>query len=259
MSHPNKKKATANWYLRERGKVVGTFSDEALQQLHTEGRISRFHTISRDQRHWESALSHFEFGASSNWTPSVPDAPSNGNSNVVAVTYRPFPIAALIALHYATFGIFTFFWITSLHGRLPALRPNHPSGGRAVLLAMLPFVNLYWAYLCYPLLAERLNELMPRHNLKGAIPMSLVLATVSMIVIPMVIWIVGFIVITFMLYYNETVNLEPPKIFFFWIPGVFAAVDLVILIPALSSMIQTCFNDIAESQQSRLLSQSRLQ
>jgi hypothetical protein len=213
------------------------------------GRLTRFHSVSQDRRNWLPATEALTERASSvahEITQPVPTAVPD------VVSYRPFPVAVLVLLHFMTGGVFTFFWITCMHGRLPKLQPHHPSGGRAVLFSMLPLVNLFWAFLCYPVLADRLNELRRRHELRGAIPRSLVVTAVVMLVFPAVMAIIGGIVVWMMMARSSNPELNHPLILFFAFPNILTLIDMLILIPAVAGMFQSSFNEIAAAQQSQL-------
>src|SRR5206468_3345214 len=70
----------------------------------------------------------------------------------------PFPAGVLVLLHFLTGGIFTFFWVTGLHGKLPRLNSDDLSARRAIWFCFIPFFNLYWFFVVYIRLCLRINE-----------------------------------------------------------------------------------------------------
>lgn len=83
-----------------------------------------------------------------------------------------FPVVAAVLLHYCTCGIFTLIWLNLLHGKLPKVRPDDPSAGRAVGFCFIPFFNLYWIFFTYRRLCLRIDEQrqlygLPSSNLTG--------------------------------------------------------------------------------------------
>jgi uncharacterized protein DUF4234 len=107
-----------------------------------------------------------------------------------------FPVVAVILLHYLTCGIFSFIWLNLMHGKLPRIRSDDPSAGRAVGFCFIPFFNLYWIFFTYRRLCLRVDEQrelygLPPSNLRG-------MATTSCIfqVIPYINGLIGYTIIT---------------------------------------------------------------
>ncbi len=176
------------------------------------------------------------------------------------VSYQPFPVWLLVALHYLTLGVFSFFWITSLHGRLPRNSPDEPSGLRAVGLMLVPLVNLYWMFTCYPLLVTRLNRIRERRGLPTdvlyfpALIMCVLFLAVSLMAITG-----SFVVFTLAMRQSPVgpqlsfmERSEHAVWFFFLLPHLLTLVNYIFLVPQFCSMCQTAFNQIAESQQNQL-------
>jgi len=107
-------------------------------------------------------------------------APARGES------FQTFPILALLALHYVTFGLFSMVWVNVFHGSLPKRRPDDPSVGRAVGFLFIPIYSLYWVFFTHLRLCERLNEESARRGLPGRTSRSLVLWTCIVHVLPLV-------------------------------------------------------------------------
>ncbi|HTS16346.1 MAG TPA: GYF domain-containing protein [Verrucomicrobiae bacterium] len=83
-----------------------------------------------------------------------------------------FPVAVVIILHYLTCGIFGIVWLNLMHGKLPRVRQDDPTAGRAVGFCFIPFFNLYWIFFTFRRLCVRVDEQrslygLPPSNLKG--------------------------------------------------------------------------------------------
>ena len=107
-----------------------------------------------------------------------------------------FPVAVVILLHFFTCGIFSLIWLNLMHGKLPKVRSDDPSAGRAVGFCFIPFYNLYWIFFSYRRLCLRLDEQrelygLPPSNLRG-------MATTACVfqVIPYVNLLLGYTIVT---------------------------------------------------------------
>jgi type II secretory pathway pseudopilin PulG len=107
-----------------------------------------------------------------------------------------FPVALVILLHYMTCGIFSLVWLNLMHGKLPRVRFDDPSAGRAVGFCFIPFFNFYWIFFTYRRLCLRIDEQrelygLPPSNLRG-------MATTNCIfqVIPYINGLIGYTIIT---------------------------------------------------------------
>ncbi len=126
-------------------------------------------------------------------TQTPPPIPTIANSGHVLTT---FPVALVILLHFMTCGIFSLVWLNLMHGKLPRVRPDDPSAGRAVGFCFIPFFNLYWIFFTYRRLCLRVDEQrglygLPPSNLRG-------MATTNCIfqVIPYINALIGYTIIT---------------------------------------------------------------
>ena len=124
--------------------------------------------------------------------PSTPPAPKPVQLHALGT----FPVVAVILLHYVTLGIFSIFWINLTHGKLPRVRSDDPSGGRALGFSFIPFFNLYWIFFSYLRLCTRIDE---QRNVYGLAPRGLEgLATTNCIfqVIPGINILLGYTLFT---------------------------------------------------------------
>jgi type II secretory pathway pseudopilin PulG len=106
--------------------------------------------------------------------PTVPPAPFPPPIPPPAAVHQltRFPVAAVIILHYLTCGIFGIVWLNLMHGKLPRVRPDDPTAGRAVGFCFIPFFNLYWIFFTLRRLCLRVDEQrslygLPPSNLRG--------------------------------------------------------------------------------------------
>jgi hypothetical protein len=81
-----------------------------------------------------------------------------------------FPVVLVILLHYLTCGIFSTVWFNLMHGKLPTVRSDDPSAGRAVGFCFIPFFNFYWIFFTYRRLCLRVDE---QRELYGLAPSNL--------------------------------------------------------------------------------------
>lgn len=68
-----------------------------------------------------------------------------------------FPVWAAVTLHIVTFGLWSLFHFSRMHGRLPKLRPDDPSTLRAIGMFLVPYVNIWWSFFAPMRLVDRLN------------------------------------------------------------------------------------------------------
>jgi uncharacterized protein DUF2510 len=78
-----------------------------------------------------------------------------------------FPSWAFVVLSIVTLGIFGAIYHLLKHGRLPVIKHNDPSAGKAIGFLFIPFFNLYWVFVVWPRLADRINF---QYRLRGQPP-----------------------------------------------------------------------------------------
>jgi hypothetical protein len=138
----------------------------------------------------EAAMNKTEAGGAAGVTPPPMGSPANAHQ------LTNFPVIALILLHYLTCGIFSLVWLNLMHGKLPRVRSDDPSAGKAVGFCFIPFFNLYWIFFTYRRLCLRIDE---QRNLYGLAPGNLRgMATTNCIfqVIPYINGLIGYTIIT---------------------------------------------------------------
>ncbi len=252
------------WFVLDRGKVSGPFSHDQLTAMRGQGILTSFTKISQDRASWESLDGHLNQLKAQAATPApLRPPPLEGAAAVVGGNYaaatvaqrlmqidenylRPFPVVALILLHFLTTGLFSFFWITGMHGKLPRTKGNDPTAAKAIGLCLVPFFNLYWIFIVYPRLAVRVNALSGRYRLPAAIPTPLPYIMCLLLVIPATMATAGGIIYLLLLF-SSTSKWEVVLLFFL-LPNVLSAINLFLVIPIYSGLVQTSINRIALAQ-----------
>ena len=181
------------------GKEYGPASIEQMRQWIAEGRVNPQTRVQEaGAGEWKTAAEFPELGFASvartagGGTSSPPLIPTPDSGHHLT----SFPVAALILLHYITCGIFSLIWLNLMHGKLPRVRSDDPSAGRAIGFCFIPFYNLYWIFFTYRRLCLRIDE---QRNLYGLPPSNLSgMATTSCIfqLIPYVNALIGYTIIT---------------------------------------------------------------
>jgi hypothetical protein len=95
-----------------------------------------------------------------------------------------FPVAVVILLHFVTLGIFTFIHFGLLHSRLPIIKSDDFSGGKAIGFLFIPFFNIYWIFVFWGRLTDRINFQYKLRNQPAPISKGLVITSVAIAIIP---------------------------------------------------------------------------
>ena len=154
------------------GKEYGPVSADQLRQWIAEGRVNaQTRAQMEDTGEWKPLVEFPEFAPAFSTVSSTVSAPpisAPANSHQLS----SFSVAALILLHFATCGIFSMIWLNLMHGKLPKVRSDDPSAGKAVGFCFIPFFNLYWIFFTFRRLCLRIDEQrelygLPPSGLKG--------------------------------------------------------------------------------------------
>jgi hypothetical protein len=83
-----------------------------------------------------------------------------------------FSVAGVVLLHLVTFGLFSLIYFGLMHDKMPKLRHDDPSAGKAIGFMFIPFFNFYWMFFMYIRLCDRIAEQrqmrgLPPENLRG--------------------------------------------------------------------------------------------
>ena len=73
----------------------------------------------------------------------------------------------VVVLSIFTFGIFGVIYLQIKQGQLPVVKADDPSTGRAIGFMFIPFFNLYWYFIVWPRLVDRINF---QYRLRGQLP-----------------------------------------------------------------------------------------
>lgn len=79
----------------------------------------------------------------------------------------PFSVGVGILLHFLTFGLFTFIRCGLEFDKLPKIKHDDASSGKAIGFMFIPFFNLYWLFIFWGQLTKRINF---QYKLRGMSP-----------------------------------------------------------------------------------------
>ena len=116
-----------------------------------------------------------------------------GTPEAAAHRFSEFPAAVAILLHYLSLGVFTSIWINLMHGKMPKIRHDDPSAGKAIGFLFIPFFNLYWVFFTYHRLCRRINEQRQMRGLPPQAPPGLAVAMCILMIIPYIGLVSGLI------------------------------------------------------------------
>lgn len=104
-----------------------------------------------------------------------------------------FPTAIVVLLHFLTLGIFTTIFCGLKYSKLPLIKQDDFTAGQAIGLLFIPFFNLYWFFVFWLGLTDRINFQFRLRNEPNAIEKNLVLVTLILSFIPYINFISAFI------------------------------------------------------------------
>jgi hypothetical protein len=257
------------WFILDRGKVAGPFSLEQLTSQRAQGSYTSFARLSQDRASWvpfDQQLAEVRARANAPIPirpPMRTGIPATTESNAMgtpsqrqyrvsqAEVIHPFPLVALLLLHYLTASIYTFFWITRAHGLLPKIKTDDPSATKAISLCFLPFFNIYWIVAMYVRLARRVNSISAAYRLPRLVPVTLTYAMTVLLVIPLIMFTAGGVLLVVESFSDAPIN--EILLMFFQIPCTIVLIDLVLLVPIFAVLVQRSLNQIAFAQLELLL------
>lgn len=74
--------------------------------------------------------------------------------NLLSPGLAPWVVVALSAI---TVGIFGSVYLQLKQSRLPVVKPDDPTAGKAIGFLLIPIFNIYWWFVVWPRLVDRLN------------------------------------------------------------------------------------------------------
>lgn len=261
------------WFLMNRGQTSGPFSYEQLERMRSSGACGSFSKVSQDKYKWSPIDDVFNARRVKAAQPAPLQPPELAGAALASGAnresagqrlarlrdvdiQRPFPLFPLLLLHYLTFGLFTFFWITGLHGQLPRTRSNDLSATKAVGLCFIPFYNLYWFFVVYPRLSQRVNALCRQHHLQQSVSVPLAYSMCVLMVVPVTMATAG-IAIVLLLLFSPTSKSEAVALFF-GIPNLLTAVNFLVVVPIFASQTQRGINQVFDAQLAALSAQANM-
>jgi hypothetical protein len=79
----------------------------------------------------------------------------------------PFPTWAAVLLSVFTGGLFSVIYYMLLNDKLPQVKPDDPSAGKAIGFMFIPFYNIYWQFFAWHRIVDRINF---QYKLRGHQP-----------------------------------------------------------------------------------------
>lgn len=77
------------------------------------------------------------------------------------------PAWAFVFLSVITFGVFPTVYLQLKQSKLPAVKRDDPSAGKAIGFMFIPLFNLYWYFVVWSRLVDRVNF---QYRLRGKLP-----------------------------------------------------------------------------------------
>jgi len=259
------------WFVLNRGKIsTAQYTHQQLEKMRGEGACDSFTRISQDRSGWillDDYLAQCRAEATKPAPirpPALPGAAAPAPSTPGATPaqdlhrfrstalLRPFPVFPLLLLHYQTLGIFSFFWITGMHGKLPPMKADDPSAAKAIGLCFIPFFNLYWIFKVFPRLAERVNAVSRQYMLPTVVPPPLAYTFCILILVPAAMATAGCLILM-MLYFSSASSSAAFWIFLL-LPNLLTLINYLVVMPILAGLVQRAVNDVADAQVAQLQS-----
>jgi hypothetical protein len=112
-----------------------------------------------------------------------------------------FSVALTVLIHVLTLGLLAPILVARKHAFLPRVQRDDPSGGRAYGFLLVPFYNLYWAFVLFRRLVDRLTLQrrlwsQPGAPSKGLATASAALHCLGMIpYLGLVFWLVSYVAV----------------------------------------------------------------
>ena len=98
--------------------------------------------------------------------------------------FTTFPVALVVILHFITIGIFTTIYMGLKHSQLPMIKTDDFSAGKAIGFLFIPIFNIYWFFVFWTRLADRINFQFRLRNQPEAVSKGLVITSLIIAIIP---------------------------------------------------------------------------
>ena len=103
---------------------------------------------------------------------------------MMQTSLKDFPVAGAVLLHIFTLGIFSLIYYGIAHSKFPKIKQNDFSVGRAIGFSFIPFFSIYWKFVFWLRLVDRINLQLKLRNIKHQVPKALILTNRILGVIP---------------------------------------------------------------------------
>lgn len=107
------------------------------------------------------------------------------------------PVLAVI-LSIFTIGIFAAIYYGLKHGKLPRVKDNDPSAGKAIGFMFIPYFNIYWAFVVWPRLVDRINLQFRLRGRQSPLSRGFCIATVALMFIG-----IGYLLALVLIYQSQ--------------------------------------------------------
>lgn len=123
-----------------------------------------------------------------------------------------------ILIHYLSFGIMSIVLCGLKHSDLPHIKYDDFKAGQAIGFLFIPFYNLYWVFVFWQRLAQRINLQFELRDKKVGVSSGLALTVCIFSVIPYLGWLVNYLlfqpILAFQIYRScNQLAKEPDMIF----------------------------------------------
>ncbi len=105
-------------------------------------------------------------------------------NKLITKDFYEFPVAAAVILHIITFGLFSIIYYGIIHGKCPKLLGNDFGTGKAIGFMFIPFFNLYWIFMFWLRLTDKVNLQLKLRNKSSRISKGFVIGSVILCLIP---------------------------------------------------------------------------
>ena len=176
------------------GRAYGPVNETGLIQWATEGRIHSATNVRCEPGGQIIPAGSLAFLAPAlgRTAPGVANLPASISTPQPWMhTLSYFSVGLVVLLHFVTLGIFPMIWFGMMHDKMPKLRPDDPSAGKAIGFMFIPFFNIFWVFFSYLRLCDRVAEQRRLHGLPEQSLRGLALAACIIGVLPYINFLVG--------------------------------------------------------------------
>ena len=160
------------------GKAYGPVDEVGMSQWVREGRINSATSIRCEPEGQIVQAASLPFLAPSFSAPAMTVMQYSPYGQIIPAgspqasmhAFAQFPGALVVILGLLTLNIFFTIWFNLMHGKMPKIRHDDPSAGKAIGFMFIPFFNFYWVFFTFGRLVTRIDE---QRTLRGLPPTGL--------------------------------------------------------------------------------------